>query len=269
MKNQLDECAYKLIQEGEHANKVLDLDNCIFVAIRVLKTEKPNFETEQMYFIANSQFLWSLQEKKGDYFGWVRDRLEQGKGIARKKKADYLLYLLMDAIIDNYYLAYQKYIEANVAILEASIVKPTPGFTAEIEAKKQDLFKFKRATSSLRDTITKLEKLELKEMRSKYYAELKDQVNNLISDIDFDLQELESDINLIFSIQGHRLNEVMKTLTIFSVIFIPLTFLAGIYGMNFKNMPELETPYGYFALLGVMIIVTLFSVWYFIRKKWF
>ena len=82
-------------------------------------------------------------------------------------------------------------------------------------------------------------------------------------------QELESKINLIFSIQGHRLNEVMKTLTILSVIFIPLTFLAGIYGMNFENIPELKSKYGYFILLGVMAIVTIVSVWYFKRKKWF
>ena len=81
--------------------------------------------------------------------------------------------------------------------------------------------------------------------------------------------ELESKINLIFSIQGHRLNEVMKTLTILSVIFIPLTFLAGIYGMNFENIPELKFKYGYFILLGVMILVTFGAVWYFKRKKWF
>lgn len=83
------------------------------------------------------------------------------------------------------------------------------------------------------------------------------------------MQELESKINLIFSIQGHRLNEVMKTLTILSVIFIPLTFLAGIYGMNFEYIPELKFKYGYFILLGIMVLVTIASVWYFKRKKWF
>jgi magnesium transporter len=83
------------------------------------------------------------------------------------------------------------------------------------------------------------------------------------------LQELESKINLIFSIQGHRLNEVMKTLTILSVIFIPLTFLAGIYGMNFENIPELKFKYGYFVLLGIMVFITICAIWYFKRKKWF
>ena len=122
---------------------------------------------------------------------------------------------------------------------------------------------------SLKDTITKLEKMEIDGFEVKYFSELKEQTTNLISNIDFELQELESKINLIFSIQGHRLNEVMKTLTIFSVIFIPLTFLAGIYGMNFENIPELKFKYSYFILLAAMVIITLISVWYFKRKKWF
>ena len=111
--------------------------------------------------------------------------------------------------------------------------------------------------------------IEIEGFDVKYFSELKEQTNNLVSNIDFELQELESKINLIFSIQGHRLNEVMKTLTILSVIFIPLTFLAGIYGMNFENIPELKIKNGYFILLGVMVLVTLISVWYFKRKKWF
>ena len=121
----------------------------------------------------------------------------------------------------------------------------------------------------LEATITKLEKMEIDGFEVKYFSELKEQTTNLISNIDFELQELESKINLIFSIQGHRLNEVMKTLTILSVIFIPLTFLAGIYGMNFENMPELKFKYSYFILLAAMVIITLISVWYFKRKKWF
>ena len=111
--------------------------------------------------------------------------------------------------------------------------------------------------------------MEIDGFEVKYFSELKEQTTNLISNIDFELQELESKINLIFSIQGHRLNEVMKTLTILSVIFIPLTFLAGIYGMNFENIPELKFKYSYFILLAAMVIITLISVWYFKRKKWF
>jgi magnesium transporter len=213
--------------------------------------------------------LWSIQEHEGDYFDWIRERLAENKGIVRKKKTDYLLFLLLESIIDNYQETYQKYAEISADKLDSTFIKPTPEFTSLVEKRKQELFNFKKATLSLRDTIIKLEKIEIDNFDVKYFSELKEQTNNLISNIDFELQELESKINLIFSIQGHRLNEVMKTLTILSVIFIPLTFLAGIYGMNFENIPELKFKYGYFILLGIMVLITIISIWYFKRKKWF
>lgn len=152
---------------------------------------------------------------------------------------------------------------------QSSNIQPTPEFTEIVEKEKNTIITYKKAVNSLRDIITKLEKIEDPKINKKFYTELSTQVHNLISTIDFDLQELDSKINLIFSIQGHRLNEVMKTLTIFSVVFIPLTFLAGIYGMNFKNIPELESQYGYFILLGIMVLITLISVYFFKKKKWF
>jgi magnesium transporter len=146
------------------------------------------------------------------------------------------LFLLLESIIDNYQNTYQENSELN-----AVNIKSTPEFTSLVEKRKQELFNFKKATISLKGTVVKLEKIKIDGFNVKYDSELKKQTNNLISNIDFELQALESKINLIFSIQGHRLNEVMKTLTILSVIFIPLTFLAGIYGMNFENIPELKS----------------------------
>ncbi|MCI2228964.1 magnesium and cobalt transport protein CorA [Polaribacter sp. MSW13] len=267
--NKLDDFLIKLLSDDEHPNKVILLDNLLFVTIRVLKTESHVLDSEQMIFIVSTDFLWSIQEKKGDYFNWIRERLEGNKGIVRKKSADYLLFLLLESIIDNYQDTYQENAELSADKLNSSHIKPTPEFTSLVEKRKQELFNFKKATLSLRDTIIKLEKVEIKGVESKYFSELKEQTNNLISNIDFELQELESKINLIFSIQGHRLNEVMKTLTILSVVFIPLTFLAGIYGMNFENIPELKFKYGYFILLGIMVLITIISIWYFKRKKWF
>lgn len=269
IQNNLDDFLIKLLRDEEHPNKVILLENLILVTIRVLKTESSTLESEQMIFIVSPDFLWSIQEKKGDYFNWIRERLEGNKGIVRKKKTDYLLYLLLESIIDNYQETYQENADLSEDKLNSTHIKPTPEFTSLVEKRKQELFNFKKATLSLRDTIIKLEKTEIKGFETKYFNELKEQTNNLISNIDFELQELESKINLIFSIQGHRLNEVMKTLTILSVIFIPLTFLAGIYGMNFDNIPELKSEYGYFILLGVMVIITIAAVWYFKRKKWF
>jgi magnesium transporter len=267
--NNLDDFLIKLLMEEEHDTKVILLDNLLFVTINVLKTDEKSLDEEKMIFMVSSHFLWSIQEKPGDYFGWIRARLEDNKGIVRKKKTDYLLYLIIEAIIDNYQDTYLKHAELSSSELDSSHIKPTPEFTTLVEKRKQELFTFKKAAISLKNTIVKLEKVKIKGVNTKYFSEIKEQTINLISDIDFELQELESKINLIFSIQGHRLNEVMKTLTILSVIFIPLTFLAGIYGMNFENIPELKSKNGYYILLGVMVLISVLAVWYFKRKKWF
>lgn len=267
--NDLDDFLIKLLNDDDHPNKVIDLENALFVSMRVLKTEKNTLDDELMLFIASSNFVWSIQEKPGDHFGWIRERIALDTGIVRKRKADYLLFLIVESIIDNYQATYQSSAGSEVDAMNTTNVSPTPDFTQEVERLKQELFHFKRASMSLRDTIVKLEKVQFKGTRSNYFSELKEQVTNLITDIDFDLQELESKINMIFSIQGHRLNEVMKTLTIFSVIFIPLTFMAGIYGMNFDYIPELKTRYGYFILLGAMVFITLITLWIIRRKKWF
>lgn len=269
IENKLDDFLIKLLMDNNHTNKVILLNDLVFISTKVLITEREVLDSEQMIFIASSEYLWSIQEKEGDYFEWIRERLEGNNGIVRKKKIDYLLFLLLESIIDNYQETYQKHAELSSDRLNSSTIKPTPEFTAAVEKRKQELFNFKKATLGLRDTVVKLEKIEIKNFDVKYFSELKEQTNNLISNIDFELQELESKINLIFSIQGHRLNEVMKTLTILSVIFIPLTFLAGIYGMNFEYIPELKLKYGYFIVIGAMVFITILSIWYFKRKKWF
>lgn len=269
LQNNLDDFLLKLVKDDEQSNKVIELEDVFFVSIRVLKTENDALDSEQMFFIVSTNFVWSIQEKKGDYFGWIRERIRENKGIIRKKKADYLLFFLIESIIDNYQATLQNYVEIYSEVLDTTKVKPTPEFTSQIERQRRNLLTFKKAANSLRSTLLRLEKVKYKHIKNSYFTELKEQVNDLIADIDFELQTLESSMNLVFSIQGHRLNEVMKTLTIFSVIFIPLTFLAGIYGMNFKNIPELETQNGYFVLLGVMLVTTLGIVAYFKTKNWF
>ncbi|WP_338761627.1 magnesium and cobalt transport protein CorA [Bernardetia sp. ABR2-2B] len=267
--NKLDDFLLKLIKDDEQSNKVIELEHLLFVSIRVLKTDKEELDSEQMFFIVSPDFVWSIQEQKGDYFGWIRERIRENKGIIRKKKADYLLFFLIESLIDNYYAIHQSYVDSFTDLMDTTKIKPTPEFTNQIEKQRRNLLNLKKSANSLRTMLLRLEKVKHKDIKSSYFSELKEQTGDLITDIDFELQTLESSLNLVFSIQGHRLNEVMKTLTIFSVIFIPLTFLAGIYGMNFKNIPELQTENGYFILLGVMLITTLGIIYYFKRKNWF
>lgn len=269
LQNKLDDFLIKLFLDPNHPNKVIPLSQMLFISIKVLKTESRRLAQEQMIFLFSPGFIWSIQEKKGDYFEWIRQRITDDIGLVRKKKADYLLFLLLESIIDNYQDAHRKYSSLKIQELVLTDIKPTPEFTLKVERKKQKLFRIKRAVVSLRDTITKLENIELKNFHPNYFSELKEQATHIISDVEFEIQELESRMNMIYSIQGHKLNEVMKTLTIFSVIFIPLTFLAGIYGMNFEYMPELKSENGYFIIIGVMVFMAALIIWYISRKKWF
>ncbi len=266
--NSFDDFLVNLLIEDEHRNKIIELDDSIFMTIRTIHFVDGNFISEQMMFVTSLGYVWSIQEKKGDYFEHIRRRISENKGIVRKKNADYLLYLIVEAIIDNYYNAYDKLTISVNKLKDLSKVKPSPEFAMDIENNKQNLFLLKKAVSSLREAINRMDKIELEDFEVNYFSELKEQANFLIDDIDFDLQQLESSINLIFNMQSHRLNEVMKTLTILSGVFIPLTFLAGIYGMNFDNIPELHHEYGYFILLAVMVVVAIGCIVYFRRKNW-
>ncbi|KAB7531088.1 magnesium and cobalt transport protein CorA [Flagellimonas olearia] len=267
--NELDDFLLRLLLNQNFGNKVIELEEQLFIAARIIKTEDQSLESEQMFFVVAKDFVWCIQEKWGDHFDWIRARIFDNKGIIRKKRADYLLFFILETLISNYKEKYEEMVLMENMLDRATKMEPTPEFMFEVEQKKAMIQHFRKASHGLRDIVTRLERVQVKGFHTKYFSELREQINGLANDVDSDTQELESQINLFFSIQGHRLNEVMKTLTIFSVIFIPLTFLAGIYGMNFENIPELKWPYGYFILLGLMLVVTLISILIFKRKKWF
>ncbi|MDB9702142.1 hypothetical protein OAA49_01555 [Flavobacteriales bacterium] len=199
----------------------------------------------------------------------MRFRLRENKGIVRKKNADYLLYLIIDAIIDNYANVYETINKKIGRIKDLASANLNESYVMKIEGFKQQFFQLKKAVSSLLEAIFKLENCELEGFDKRYFSESKEQAHFLIDDIDFDLVQLESNLNLVFNLQNNRLNQVMKTLTIFSVIFIPLTFLAGIYGMNFDYIPETKSQYGYFILLGVMLVITLLTLFMIKKRNWF
>ena len=136
------------MSDEEHPNKVILLDDLLFVTTRVLITESQKSDSEQMIFIVSSDFLWSIQEKSGDYFNWIRERLAGNKGIVRKKKADYLLFLLLESIVDNYQDTYEENAELSADKLNSTHIKPTPEFTSLVEKRKQELFNFKKDTRS-------------------------------------------------------------------------------------------------------------------------
>lgn len=260
--NKLDDFLLTLTTNEVDSNKVIELDEVLFISIQVLALEEKALQNEALVFIVSPDFIWSIQNTQDAHFDWLERKLLNRSSSILKKDPDYLLGLMVKTIIDTYEQVADTYADNSIYHTEMLDVRPNPEFMQEIEQFKQKLFVLKRSTLSLRDCITKIVNSESVEFEEKYFNELKEQVKDILNDIDFQIQTLESKISLLFSIQSHRLNEIMKTLTVFSVIFIPLTFIVGVYGMNFKNMPELEWANGYFYSLLLMLAILIAIVLY-------
>jgi len=261
------------ILDTNQRTKLQDLGSYIFFSIKsILPSSDTNLDIEQISFIVGKESLYSFQEKKGDHFEHVRTRIRENNGLVRQKGPDFLLFLLIEGIIENYFTTVElveEEIRRDADPLKASDADPS--IVNKIESYKRKLLKIRRNIAALRDALSSIEKgssVIIGNEQIKYYYDLKDNCLYLLESIDAMELRLDSAENLFFSMQGHRMNQVMTTLTIMAAIFIPLTFMAGIYGMNFKNMPELEWDWGYFALLGIMAVVAGLLVYYFRRLKW-
>lgn len=230
-------------------------------------------EQEQLSFILGSNFLVSFQENKADYFEHIRQRLRKNVGIVRERSSDYLLFLLLESILDNYFKTLDE-IEGKIKELIKIDINddPSPEIINTSERFKRQVHLIKSTVVPIKDFVSRIEREAFSfvdKKHIKYYYELKDLCLTLIDECDQLNVKLESSTNLFFSIQGHRMNQVMKTLTVVATIFIPLTFVAGIYGMNFTNMPELSWKYGYLGVWGFMIATLIGMLFYFGKKKWF
>ncbi|GGK48725.1 MULTISPECIES: magnesium/cobalt transporter CorA [Flavobacteriaceae] len=254
--------------------KFQQYEDYIFFSIKsLLPTETIEIEAEQLSFILGKNFLISFQERKADHFEHVRHRLRENIGILRERTTDYLLFLLLESILDNYFKTIDS-IEDKVesfALIDIN-EDPSPELLNTIEVYKRQLHFIKKTIIPIRDFATKIEREQhklIQQKHIKYFFEIKDICLTLLDNCDKIEARLESNINLFFSIQGHRMNQVMKTLTVVSTIFIPLTFLAGIYGMNFTNIPELSWKWGYFGFWLIILVIFILMLFYFRRKKWF
>ena len=254
--------------------KLEEYDEYLFFSLRSVLPPSSNrapLEQEQLSFLLGKNYLISLQEKRSDFFKEVRDRIELKKGKIRDRGSDFLLFRLLDATIDNYYKVVE-YVSERSRQLEPQIIDSADSdLLKEVEMQKRKLLVLRRIVAPLKDITLQLEKAEnqmLSKENTHYFVDLKESCLGILDDIDSTINLLDGLTNLYYAVQGQRMNEIMKVLTVVSAIFIPLTFLAGIYGMNFANMPELQYKNGYFILLGVMFIVAIALIIYFIRKGW-
>ena len=253
--------------------KLQDLEDYICLIFKMItynETEN-HLHIEQVTLILGPNFVISFQEMEGDVFDEVRERIRKGKGKIRKMGADYLAYALLDAVVDNYFVVLEK-IGEDIESLEDELLESPDARTVEgIHNLKRELIFLRKSVWPLREAIMGLEKGESHLIQDKtaiYLRDVYDHTIQVIDTIETFRDMVSGMLDVYLSSVSNKMSEVMKMLTIIATIFIPLTFLAGIYGMNFKYMPELEWPLAYPILLLIMISVVLFMLSYFRKKKW-
>jgi len=269
---------HPLLQEdvvNTHQRPKLDeFDDHLFIVLRMFSFNEENneLEGEQISFIVGSNFVISFQERQGDVFEQVRERLRNGKGRIRKKGSDYLVYALIDAIVDSYYTILETLGEHIESLQEELVSEPKQEDLQIIQHLKRDMLFFRKSVWPLREIIGSLARSEstlIKEDVLVYVRDVYDHVIQAIDTIETFRDMLSAMLDIYLSSVGNRMNQVMKVLTIIATIFIPMTFLAGIYGMNFKYMPELEWRYAYLFFWIVVLVALIAMVAWFKRKKWF
>lgn len=257
-----------------HNPKIEEYDNYLFLAMKMIKPdpETGNFHIEQISFVLGDNYLLTFQEHRGDPFDGVRERIQSGKGKARGRSPDYLLFLLVDAIIDQYLLGIEE-INKVIADLELEILEhPGQQIVPKISEQKKTISGLRKIIYPVRDALKgiTLDEVEfIKDEYFNYYNDVYDHVKQIIENLDSQSESLTSLMEFYMSQVSNQMNKVMQMLTIIATIFIPLTFLAGIYGMNFQHMPELAWKWSYPVLLLIMLVIGVSMYIYMRRKKWF
>ncbi|MBU0532241.1 magnesium/cobalt transporter CorA [Candidatus Micrarchaeota archaeon] len=254
--------------------KMEDYDDYLYIVARMLSySDKSNsIESEQVSIIVGETYILSIQEKEGDLFDNVRERIRKGK--IRRTGPDFLAYLLLDTIVDNYFAILEK-VGEKVELLEESVVKdPSPKSLFKIRALKREMLKLRKSVWPLRELLLNLEREStgkgalIKKETALYLRDVYDHTIQVIDTTETFRDTISGMVDIYLSSLSNRMNEIMKVLTVVGTIFIPLTFITGVYGMNFKHMPELEHTLGYPSALLLMFLLAVLMLLYFRQKKW-
>jgi len=253
--------------------KIEDFGDYMYIVLQMFSYDDRNNEiiTEQISLILGRNFVLSFQENIGDVFDQIRERIRSGKGKIRKMGADYLVYALLDAIVDNYFIILEKIGDQIEFIEERLIINPASDTLNTIHKLKREMLFLRKSVWPLREVISGMERGEsslIKGTTKIYLRDVYDHNIQIIDTIETLRDMLSGMLDIYLTSISNRLNAVMKVLTIIATIFMPLTFLAGIYGMNFKYMPELEWKWGYPLILLIMSTIGISMLFYFKRKKW-
>jgi len=271
----LDQLILADVLNTEARPKVEEYDNCVFICIKMLQhnSESDLITVENLSLIITKSVLISFQERAGDVFEPVRDRIRKQKRRIRNGGTDYLAFALLDIVIDNY-IYIIGVLGQKIESLEDSLLSdPNQAVVEKINAYKRELNFLRKNIKPAKEMILALNKLDSDLIDGNgvvlHLKELADNINHASELTDSYREILSDQLNIYHTTISSKLNDIMKFLTVFSVIFIPLTFIAGIYGTNFEYIPELKYRYSYFIMWLVMLLVALGMLLYFKRKKWF
>lgn len=258
------------IMNSTNRPKVEIFDDYIFVTLKILEHKEnfKNLHVEQLSLVIGQNFLLSFQEDSRDNFDSIRERIRTSKGKVRTKDANYLTYLILDTVVDNYIVVSERFAE-QIEILEKIVLtEPTEQTQQKILSIRKELLDLKRSIDPLKEAINTITR-EMDSDTAKYYRDLHDHIIYEAENIGMYREMLSNLLDLYHSNLGMKMNEIIKILTIITTIFVPLTFIVGVYGMNFDNMPELKNQNGYYMVMGFMLAIVVVMLIYFKRKKWF
>jgi magnesium transporter len=250
-----------------------DYVDYIFIILKMILVDKESgrIDADQVSMLLCRNTVISFQEGEGDVFENIRERIRTGKGRIRGTGADYLFYALTDAVVDNYFIALEEIGELIENIEDELLENPSGETLRDIYELKRELVLLRKYTFPLRELVHKFQISEspLIDANTKLYIrDLYDHAMQIMDTTDSYRDMISGMLETYLSLASNRMNEVMKVLTVMATIFIPLTFIAGVYGMNFENMPELHHHLGYPGVILLMLIVGLGMVYYFRRRKW-
>jgi magnesium transporter len=259
------------IANTDQRPKTEDFGEYLFVVLKMLNYAGDEVVTEQVSLILGPNYVLSFQEREGDVFDAVRERIRNAKGRIRKTGPDYLAYALLDAVVDNYFVILER-VGEKVGLLEDELAEnPKPETLQNVHELKREMIILRKSVWPLREVVNGLIRDDSKLVHESTGVFLKDVYDHTIQVIDAVetyRDVLSGMLDLYLSTVSNRMNEVMKVLTIIATIFIPLTFVAGVYGMNFKFMPELGWHWSYPLVWLVMVTVAVLMVLFFKKKKW-
>ena len=253
--------------------KVEEYENQLFIVLKMLRYVESDHKIvdEQISLVLGPGYVVTFQEMEGDVFAPIRDRIRVGTGRVRKSGSDYLAYTLLDVIVDNYFFVIDR-LNEKIEVLEDEIFTNTaPEILDEINEIRKESLSLRRHARPMRELFARLDNIDsplIKQKTMPFLRDVYDHASTIADLADSFRDNISAMVEHHRSSLSTRLNEVMKLLTIIGTIFIPLTFIAGIYGMNFEVMPELKWRYGYPTMLMLMVVITVCLLFYFRRKKW-